>query len=132
MLIQEALGTEVDLDGAHEADRVGGPAAVVVLEQLAAALGQGGAAAGGPFCGQDVRGNLGGGRPHEIRKNHPSSPMRQPELSPSSSRQYSGARSRTVATTALTSPVRSRRKPGASLGNGRSWSSRTRSTCRAV
>jgi hypothetical protein len=68
VLIQEALGTEVDRDGAHEADRAGAPA-VGVLDQLAAALGQGGAAAGGgrraagggrraaggPFCGQDVR-----------------------------------------------------------------------------
>lgn len=44
-----------------------------------------------------------------IRKNHPSFPMRQPELSPFSSRQHSGARSRTVATTALTSRRRPRR-----------------------
>ncbi|MEU1577399.1 hypothetical protein ABZ519_40870 [Streptomyces collinus] len=64
MLIQGALGTEVDPDGADEVDHVGGLAVIGVLEQPTA-LGQGGAAAGGLICGQEVRGNLGGGRPHE-------------------------------------------------------------------
>ncbi|MFJ2967663.1 hypothetical protein ACIPIC_35965 [Streptomyces collinus] len=54
MLIQEALGTEVDPDGADEVDRVGGLAVTGVLEHrrrrsASGALGQGGGrrAAGG-------------------------------------------------------------------------------------